>query len=99
MKTQTQFILVAFATAIISTGSAVAGDPKLQAIDNHHGTYIYSARPAGVMPTIALGGHAETEGGETVTAKRTLSNLNEPKRSLRVVATPHGTVSYFAPAA
>jgi hypothetical protein len=71
----------------------LATDSGSYTIDNHHGTVTYLARPAQNEATIAFGGASKA---------RTVMKSNEPKSvepavGMREVATPHGTVSYFAP--
>jgi len=96
MKIHPKFGLVALAIAQFATGSAFAGDLQLQAIDNHHGAYIYMFRPAPSGTTIAFGGHAKGTGGTTTKPTKVIPTAE--KSSFREFSTPHGTVSYFAPA-
>lgn len=92
MKTQT--ILATLAAALFATGSAVASDP----IDNHHGSFLYPSRPTQAVTTVAFGGHAERVTSNTNTVTRTNSDASDAKLIFREVTTPHGVVSYYAPA-
>ncbi len=90
-------ILATLATALFATGSAVANDPQWQAIDNHHGAYLYFYRPAPTQPTIAFTGHSKALGSSDSAVRRIDSIPMGAKLSYREVATPHGAVGYFAP--
>jgi hypothetical protein len=98
MKTHAKFIFVTVAMALYAAVRAFANDPQLQMIDNHHGTYIYLSRPGTTGTTIAFGGHPKRSGGMAYNAKSINPSPSEAKSEFREVTTPHGTVSYFAPA-
>ncbi len=97
MKTHTLFILAAVANALFTTGSAVASDPQWQVIDNHHGTYLYPARPSQTGTTVAFGGNPKKIKSMATTTKRTNENPRDAKLGFHDVTTPHGTVNYFGP--
>ncbi|HSI14529.1 MAG TPA: hypothetical protein VK961_20935 [Chthoniobacter sp.] len=94
MKTNTQLALTGLATVLFATGSAFAGNSEVRTIDNHHGTVTYLPRETSQKSvTIAL---YNQRGGSGV------GQVNRQARrdqgTFRQVATPHGTVSYYAPA-
>ena len=91
MKTITKLSLAAVATTLLATAGAFANDTELRAIDNHHGSVLYLSRPAQKEITVAFGGHAKV-------ATRASQPVPRSEVRLRQVSTPHGTVSYFAPA-
>lgn len=95
MKTTTQFAITALATLVFATGSAFAADSEVRTVDNHHGTVTYLPRSTErKQVTIAFYNQragAGLGGGANRVAKR-------DQGTFRQVTTPHGTVSYFAPA-
>lgn len=91
MKTIAKLSFAGIATALLATAGAFANDSEPRMIDNHHGSVTYLGRPVQKEATIAFGGHAEA-------ASRVSVKVARDDVRLREVSTPHGTVSYFAPA-
>jgi hypothetical protein len=91
MKTVTKFTLAALTAALLTTGSVLAGDTQTRTIDNHHGVTTYVSRTVPQEVTIAFTGHARELGRSSSQATQ------REEGRFQDVATPHGTVSYFAP--
>lgn len=96
MKTITQFALTGLATALFAAGSALAAGSEVRSVDNHHGTvtYLPSSTQQKKQVTIAFY-NARAGTGLGSSANRA---AKRDQGSFRQVTTPHGTVSYFAPA-
>jgi len=94
MKTNAKFALAGLTAVLFATGSAFAGGSEVRTIDNHHGTVTYLPREASQKNvTIAL--YNQRGGSGLVQANR---QVKRDQGTFRQVATPHGTVSYYAPA-
>lgn len=94
MKTVTQFALTGLATVLFATGSAFAGESEVRTIDNHHGTVTYLPRAA-AQETVTVGFYNQRTGRGIGHAKQ---EARPNRGDFRNVTTPHGTVSYYAPA-
>jgi hypothetical protein len=101
MKTNSKFALAALTAVLFATGSALADDSGWYTIDNHHGRITYIRRPVTEtqkQPTVGFFGHSKGVGHKNNEIKRTETKPAEHNVGLREISTPHGTVSYFAPA-
>jgi len=94
MKTVTQFALTGLATVLFATGSAFAGESEVRAIDNHHGVVTYLPVDR-TQKSVTVGFYNGRTGKGVGTAKK---QAKPDRGALRDVTTPHGTVSYYAPA-
>jgi hypothetical protein len=92
MKTTTKLALASI-TAVLFTGGAFANDAERNAIDNHHGVVTYYARPAQQQHEATV---AVFTGGKAV--RRPQAKVERDALAFKEVSTPHGTISYFAPA-
>ena len=93
MKTITKLALAGISASLF-TASAIANDAGLRGIDNHHGsvTYVRSTQSEGQKGvTIGVYTGGRTIGYAAVQVERQPVTFHQ-------VSTPHGTVSYFAPA-
>ena len=95
MKTVTQFALTGLATVLFATGSAFAGESELRAIDNHHGVVTYVPVDK-TQKNVTVGFYNGRTGKGVGPAKK---QTKSSRGDYRDVTTPHGTVSYYAPAA
>lgn len=94
MKTVTQLALTGLVTALLATGSALAGDTEVRTIDNHHGAVTYLPRETSQKKvTIAL---FNQRAGSGVGSVKKETQRNEVVS--HNVTTPHGTVIYYGPA-
>jgi hypothetical protein len=93
MKTINTLTLAGIATALFATGSAFAGDANWRAVDNHHGAATYLPRAEQKEITIALYHERSGKG-----IGRVNNAVKRDAGDFREVTTPHGTVSYYAPA-
>ena len=94
MKTVTQFAFTGLAAVLFATGSTFAGESEVRAIDNHHGviTYVPVDRTQNTVTVGFYNGRTDRGIG------RAKKETKLYRGSYRDVTTPHGTVSYYAPA-
>jgi hypothetical protein len=94
MKTVTQFALTGLATMLLATGSAFAGESEVRTIDNHHGATTYLPRNT-TQRSVTVGFYNQRTGKGVGRVNR---EAKPNQGAYRDVTTPHGTVTYYAPA-